>query len=80
MLKYRDELEKKYKFITKNSDTELLLYMFIEYGVEVFQMLDGMFSFAIYDKQEQKIWMGRDWIGRLPFYYCLLYTSDAADE
>ena len=43
--------------------------MFIEYGVEVFQILDGMFSFAIYDKQEQKIWMGRDWIGRLPFYY-----------
>ena len=69
MLKYRDELEKKYKFITKNSDTELLLYMFIEYGVEVFQLLDGMFSFAIYDKQEQKIWMGRDWIGSLPFYY-----------
>ena len=69
MLKYRNELEKKYNFITENSDTELLLYMFIEYGVEVFQILDGMFSFAIYDKQEQKIWMGRDWIGRLPFYY-----------
>tara|TARA_R100000315_G_C5225686_1_gene136816 strand:+ start:65 stop:1501 length:1437 start_codon:yes stop_codon:yes gene_type:complete len=69
MLKYRNELEKKYNFITENSDTELLLYMFIEYGVEVFQILDGMFSFAIHDKQEQKIWMGRDWIGRLPFYY-----------
>ena len=69
MLKYRNELEKKYNFITENSDTELLLYMFIEYGVEVFQILDGMFSFAIYDKEEQKIWMGRDWIGRLPFYY-----------
>ena len=52
MLKYRNELEKKYNFITENSDTELLLYMFIEYGVEVFQILDGMFSFAIYDKEE----------------------------
>ena len=69
MLKYRGELDKKYNFITENSDTELLLYMFIEYGIEVFQILDGMFSFAIYDRQEQKIWMGRDWVGRLPFYY-----------
>ena len=40
MLKYRNKLEKKYNFITENSDTELLLYMFIEYGVEVFQILD----------------------------------------
>ena len=69
MTKYRKPLEKKYNFITNNSDTELLLYMFIEYGVEVFQLLDGMFSFTIYDKEEQKFWMGRDWVGRLPFYY-----------
>ena len=69
MLKYRTELEQKYNFITKNSDTELLLYMFIEYKEKCFEMLDGMFSFAIYDKEEQKIWMGRDWVGRLPFYY-----------
>ena len=69
MTKYRESLEKKYEFRTTNSDTELLLYMFIEYGEEVFQLLDGMFSFAIYDKEEQKIWMGRDWVGRLPFYY-----------
>ena len=47
MTKYRESLEKKYEFRTTNSDTELLLYMFIEYGEEVFQLLDGMFSFAI---------------------------------
>ena len=53
MTKYRESLEKKYEFRTTNSDTELLLYMFIEHGEEVFQLLDGMFSFAVYDKEDQ---------------------------
>ena len=44
------------------SDTEVLLNMFIEFGFEMLNMLNGIFAFAIYNKQvkncflEESIW------------------------
>jgi asparagine synthase (glutamine-hydrolysing) len=70
--KFDTPLRSKYPFRTTNSDTELLLYFLIEYRDVLQQKLnevEGMFSFAFYDKVEDELVLGRDFIGRLPFYY-----------
>tara|TARA_Y100000034_G_scaffold52443_1_gene64382 strand:- start:30 stop:1472 length:1443 start_codon:yes stop_codon:yes gene_type:complete len=69
MSKYRTQLESEYNFQTKNSDTELILKMYHKYGTEVFNILDGMYSFAIFDKRNSSVIFGRDFMGRLPLYF-----------
>jgi len=59
---------KEYNFIS-NSDTEVLLYLFIKYGENCLKMLEGMFSFAIYDKKKKELFCARDHFGVKPFYY-----------
>lgn len=59
---------KEYSFST-NSDTETLLYLYAKYGVKIFDMLDGMFAFCIYDKKNQKLILARDRAGKKPLYY-----------
>jgi len=58
----------KYKIDT-NSDTEILLYMYIEYGLECFKYISGMFSFAIWDNVKEEIIIARDSFGIKPLYY-----------
>ena len=57
--KYDALLRSKYDFSTTNSDTELLIYMYIEYGLEMFDRIDGMYSFALYDESKGEIILGR---------------------
>ncbi len=54
-----------------DSDTEVLLYAFIQFGKEVLNRLRGFFSFAIFDKQEDSIFIARDRFGVKPLYYYL---------
>jgi len=66
------KLRSKYNFKTDKSDTELLLYIIIDNidNLEpIMNQIEGMFSFAFYDKNEDKTILGRDFMGRLPFYY-----------
>ena len=77
MKKFNQRLRKKYNFKTNNSDTEVFLYAYIEYGSSVFKDIDGMFSATIYDSVTKKIVMVRDWVGRLPFYYLHKYEGIA---
>jgi len=51
------------------SDTEVLLKLFITYGDRILNMLDGIFAFAVYDKQSHKLFCARDQLGIKPFYY-----------
>lgn len=57
-----------YTFQTK-SDTEVILQLYVHFGVKAFTMLDGMFAFSIYDKIENKIVIARDYFGEKPLYY-----------
>jgi len=57
-----------YSFHT-NSDTEVLLALYIKYGTRMLEMLNGMFAFAIWDTLEEKLFCGRDRFGVKPFYY-----------
>ena len=52
-----------------NSDTEVILNLFIEYGVKSFGFLRGMFAILIYDKINEEIILARDSVGIKPLYY-----------
>ena len=52
-----------------HSDTEVLLYMYIEFGKEMLNRLNGMFAFVIYDNVEKEMFIARDHFGIKPFYY-----------
>lgn len=57
-----------YTFST-NSDTEVILKQFAQFGTDSFKKLDGMFSICIYDHKSQKIYLTRDIFGIKPLYY-----------
>lgn len=69
----KNELEKKYEFRT-TSDTEIILYAYIEYGDRFIDKIDGMFSIAIYDKSLAQVKLFRDRAGIKPLYY--FYDGD----
>jgi asparagine synthase (glutamine-hydrolysing) len=62
----RRRLADKYPFTT-HSDSEVILYLFLEKGPECVHDLDGMFAFALYD--DQRFMLARDPIGIKPLYY-----------
>ena len=70
-----------YAFRT-TSDTEVLLAAYIRWGADCIQYFRGMFSFAIWDKQEKEIFIARDRMGVKPLYYFLdddqlIFASEA---
>jgi asparagine synthase (glutamine-hydrolysing) len=63
-------VERGYRF-SSNSDTEVLLNSYKEYGADCVNILRGMFSFTIYNKKDRSIFGARDRFGIKPlFYYC----------
>ena len=64
----RTDLRKSNKFIT-NSDTEVLLTSYINYGEKCLDKLRGMFTFIIYDEVRNIIFGARDHFGIKPLYY-----------
>ena len=64
----KELIQKGWKFST-NSDTEVLLKSWKEWGTKLFQKLNGMYAFSIYDKKKNKIWLARDIPGEKPLYY-----------
>lgn len=66
--KLKSDLSKKYLFKT-TSDTEVILYAYMEYGDDFIEYIDGMFSIAIYDQRFEQIKLYRDRYGIKPLYY-----------
>lgn len=68
----RDELiAAGHSFVT-NSDTEVLLHGYMQWGGEVTKKLRGMFAFVIWDKEKQELFGARDPFGIKPFYYATM--------
>ena len=61
--------DKGYNFLSTNSDTEILVHGYREWGENLPLYLDGMWSFAILDKIKNKIFTSRDKLGEKPFFY-----------
>jgi asparagine synthase (glutamine-hydrolysing) len=57
------------RFLTHHSDTEVLLHGYSHWGWELPSRLNGMWAFAIYDRQKQEIFLSRDRFGKKPLYY-----------
>lgn len=54
---------------SSETDTEVLLQLYITEGKSCLQKLNGFFAFAIYDKKEQSVFIARDRMGIKPLYY-----------
>lgn len=52
-----------------NSDTEVLLELFIKQGPDCLSLLEGFFAFAIYDTQEHGLFVARDRFGKKPLHF-----------
>lgn len=55
-----------------NSDTEVILAAYMKWGKDCLSKLNGMFAFAIWDKQEKHVFIARDRMGIKPFYYSII--------
>lgn len=65
----REELEGLgYRFCS-DTDTEVVLYAYIEWGERCLERFNGMFAFAVYDLREGKLFLARDRVGVKPLYY-----------
>lgn len=68
----REKLRALYPFKT-NSDTEVILATFRQWGPDCLQDFNGIFAFAIWDTRTRKLFVARDQLGVKPFYY---YRTD----
>ncbi len=67
-LKAEFKLDGKYRF-RSSSDTEVLLRLYEEHGIDCLRRLSGMFSFCLYDRRRQKAFVVRDFFGITPLFY-----------
>ena len=77
----REELIKKGHRFATNTDSEVLIYGYREYGTALLEKLRGMFAFVIWDKETHTLFGARDFFGIKPLYYAqmngtLLFGSE----
>jgi len=65
----REDLIARGHRFTTQTDTEALVHLYEEYGIEGIQRLRGMFAYAIWDARKRQILLVRDRFGKKPLYY-----------
>ncbi len=73
-LELREELERSGVVFTTDSDTEVLLRAYLEYGEACVEKFEGMWSFAIHDRRSGGLFLSRDRFAEKPLYW--LRTAD----
>ncbi|MFH1762515.1 MAG: asparagine synthase (glutamine-hydrolyzing) [bacterium] len=68
-LDIREELLKEGHVFKTSSDTEVLVHGYEKWGRELAPKLNGMFAFAVYDKNKRELFLARDRMGQKPLYY-----------
>lgn len=68
---HRPMLESRGHRYRNSSDTETIIHLYEEFGIEAVQYLRGMFAFAIWDGGKQRLVIARDRLGVKPVYYAL---------
>ncbi|MGN0632181.1 MAG: asparagine synthase (glutamine-hydrolyzing), partial [Ruminococcus sp.] len=69
-----DLIKKGYSFSTQ-TDSEVLIYGYREYGEKLLDKLRGMFAFVIWDKEKKTIFGARDFFGIKPLYYAQMGST-----
>jgi asparagine synthase (glutamine-hydrolysing) len=73
----RRELEEKGHRFRTDTDTEVLLLAFAEWGTRCLTRLNGMFAFAVWDEHERTLTLARDRLGIKPLYYAQSLRADS---
>jgi len=79
---FRRELEEKGHNFRSHCDTETILHLYEEYGIEAaLGRMNGMWGFGLYDSRRRRLILARDRIGKKPLYYSevnggLLFASE----
>ncbi len=68
-IELRNELSQKGYHIKTQTDTEIIIHSYIEWGNECVRHFNGMWSFVLYDKRNNRLFCSRDRFGVKPFYY-----------
>ena len=74
-IELKQQLQQLGLTFTTLTDTEVIVAAYHQYGANCLQLFEGMFAFAIYDEQEQQLFIARDRFGEKPLYY---YTNDTS--
>jgi len=69
-IELREKLEKKGIIFHTKSDTEVLLQYYINFGERCVDFFEGMWAFAVYDKNKKHLFISRDRFAEKPVFYC----------
>lgn len=69
-----DLVEKGHRFRTE-SDSEVLIHLYEQYGTDMLNKLRGMFAFVIWDQNKELLFMAHDYFGIKPLYYAQMGNS-----
>ncbi|RFB12578.1 asparagine synthase (glutamine-hydrolyzing) [Bacillus sp. HNG] len=73
----REDLIEKGHIFKCDSDSEVVVHAYEEYGVDLLQKVRGMFAFAIWDKNNESMFLARDFFGIKPLYYTQNTTDNS---
>ncbi len=65
----QSDLQKRGHQLYSNSDSEVIVHMYEDYGVKCLDFFNGIFAFALYDKSKEELFLARDRVGVKPLYY-----------
>ena len=68
----RAQLDKKGHQFRTNTDTECVVHLYEDHGDDCVQFLRGLFAFALWDENRQRLLIARDRLGKKPIYYTVM--------
>ncbi|MBW2059864.1 MAG: asparagine synthase (glutamine-hydrolyzing), partial [Deltaproteobacteria bacterium] len=69
-LEIREELRKRGHRFRSNTDSEVILHSYEQWGVDCLRRFNGMWAFALWDGKKRRLFCARDRFGIKPFYFC----------